>query len=75
IENLAKELPFYHIRGLIRPGVTGWDQVSGEYHSPSLEDTYKKLQHDLFYLKNCSIYLDLTIILKTLTTILSREGQ
>jgi exopolysaccharide biosynthesis polyprenyl glycosylphosphotransferase len=75
IENLAKELPFYHIRGLIRPGVTGWDQVSGEYHSPSLEDTYKKLQHDLFYLKNCSIYLDLKIILKTLTTILSREGQ
>lgn len=75
IENLAKELPFYHIRGLIRPGVTGWDQVSGEYHSPSLEDTYKKLQHDLFYLKNCSIYLDLTIILKTLTTVLSREGK
>ena len=75
IENLAKELPFYHIRGLIRPGVTGWDQVSGEYHSPSLEDTYKKLQHDLFYLKNCSIYLDLTIVLKTLTTVLSREGK
>lgn len=75
IENLAKALPFYHIRVLIRPGVTGWDQVSGEYHSPSLEDTYKKLQHDLFYLKNCSIYLDLTIILKTLTTVLSREGK
>jgi len=75
IENLAKSLPFYHIRGLIRPGVTGWDQVSGEYHSPSLEDTYKKLQHDLFYLKNCSIYLDLTIVLKTLTTVLSREGK
>lgn len=75
IEGLAKSLPFYHIRVLIRPGVTGWDQVSGEYHSPSLEDTYKKLQHDLFYLKNCSIYLDLTIILKTLTTVLSREGK
>lgn len=75
IESLAKSLPFYHVRVLIRPGVTGWDQVSGEYHSPSLEDTYKKLQHDLFYLKNCSIYLDLTIILKTLTTVLSREGK
>ncbi|HNW19873.1 MAG TPA: sugar transferase [bacterium] len=75
IANLTKELPFYHVRGLIRPGITGWDQVSGEYHSPSLEDTYKKLQHDLFYLKNCSIYLDLTIILKTLTTVLSREGK
>lgn len=75
IDGLAKELPFYNIRSLIRPGITGWDQVSGEYHSPSLEDTYKKLQHDLFYLKNCSIYLDLTIILKTLTTVLSREGK
>ncbi len=75
IQNLANALPFYHVRTLIRPGITGWDQVSGEYHSPSLEDTYKKLQHDLFYLKNCSIYLDLTIILKTLTTVLSREGK
>jgi exopolysaccharide biosynthesis polyprenyl glycosylphosphotransferase len=75
IQSLTEELPFYHVRNLIRPGITGWDQVSGEYHSPSLEDTYKKLQHDLFYLKNCSIYLDLTITLKTLTTVLSREGK
>ncbi len=75
VDDLAAKLPFYHIRTLIKPGVTGWDQVSGEYHSPSLEDTYKKLQHDLFYLKNFSIYLDLTIVLKTLATVISRQGR
>lgn len=75
VTELATKLPFYHIRTLIKPGVTGWDQVSGEYHSPSLEDTYKKLQHDLFYLKNFSVYLDLTIILKTLATIIARQGR
>lgn len=75
VDELSAKLPFYHIRTLIKPGVTGWDQVSGEYHSPSLEDTYKKLQHDLFYLKNFSIYLDLTIVLKTLATVISRQGR
>ena len=75
VQELARQIPFYNIRHLIQPGVTGWDQVSGEYHSPSLEDTYKKLQYDLFYLKHCSIYLDLTIILKTIATVLSRGGK
>jgi len=54
--------------------VTGWDQISGEYHSPSPEDSIKKLQYDLFYIKNRSIYLDLSIILKTIATVLSRKG-
>jgi len=75
VQELARQIPFYNIRHLIQPGVTGWDQVSGEYHSPSLEDTYKKLQYDLYYLKHCSIYLDLTIILKTIATVLSRGGK
>ncbi|HOS98966.1 MAG TPA: sugar transferase, partial [bacterium] len=75
VQELARQIPFYNIRHLIQPGVTGWDQVSGEYHSPSLEDTYKKLQYDLFYLKHCSIYLDSTIILKTIATVLSRGGK
>jgi len=74
IENLENKIPFYKERMLIKPGVTGWDQVSGEYHSPSYEDTLKKLQYDLFYIKNRSIYLDLSIILKTIAAILSRKG-
>jgi lipopolysaccharide/colanic/teichoic acid biosynthesis glycosyltransferase len=74
IKELSKSIPFYGIRNLIKPGITGWDQISGEYHSASFNDTYKKLQYDLYYLKNRSVYLDLSIILKTIKTALSREG-
>ncbi|MFH1822329.1 MAG: sugar transferase [Patescibacteria group bacterium] len=75
IEELEKAIPFYRERMLVKPGVTGWDQVSGEYHSPSQEDTLKKLQYDLYYIKNRSIYLDLSIILKTIATVLSGGGR
>lgn len=74
IAKLEKEIPFYKERMLVKPGLTGWDQISGEYHSPSREDTLKKLQYDLFYIKNRSLYLDLTIILKTIATVLSSAG-
>lgn len=74
IEQLEKDIPFYRERMLVKPGLTGWDQISGEYHSPSRADTLKKLQCDLFYIKNRSIYLDLSIILKTIATVLSRSG-
>ncbi len=73
-KELEKQIPFYKERTLVKPGVTGWDQVSGEYHSPSYEDSLKKIQYDLFYIKNRSIYLDLSIILKTISTVLSRKG-
>jgi lipopolysaccharide/colanic/teichoic acid biosynthesis glycosyltransferase len=73
-EQLEKQVPYYHQRLLTKPGVTGWDQISGEYHSPSVEDSLKKLQYDLFYIKNRSIYLDVSILLKTITTIVSRGG-
>ncbi|MFH1522431.1 MAG: sugar transferase [Patescibacteria group bacterium] len=75
IAKLEGNIPFYNERMLVKPGVTGWDQVSGEYHSPSREDTLKKLQYDLFYIKNRSIYLDLSIILKTIATVLSKGGR
>ena len=74
IEQLEKDIPFYRERMLVKPGLTGWDQISGEYHSPSHADTIKKLQYDLFYIKNRSLYLDLSIILKTIATVLSRSG-
>jgi exopolysaccharide biosynthesis polyprenyl glycosylphosphotransferase len=72
---LAREIPFYDERMLVKPGLTGSDQISGEYHSPSYEDSLKKLQYDLFYIKNRSFYLDLSIILKTVATVLSRKGM
>lgn len=75
IKELEKIIPFYRERMLVKPGITGWDQISGEYHSPSYDDTLKKLQYDLFYIKNRSIYLDLSIVLKTVATVLSRGGR
>lgn len=73
--SLEKEVPFYKTRLLIKPGLSGWDQVSSEYHSPSTEDTIKKLQNDLFYIKNRSLYLDMIITLKTISAILSGGGR
>lgn len=75
VAELNRAIPFYNIRMLIKPGLTGWDQISGEYHSPSAEDTFRKLQHDLFYIKNRSLYLDFTIVLKTIKTVLSYKGR
>jgi len=74
IKKLEQEVPFYNERLLVKPGLTGSDQVSGEYHSPSRVDTLKKLQYDLFYIKNRSLYLDTSIILKTIATVFSRAG-
>lgn len=75
VVELEKQIPFYRERLLVTPGVTGWDQVSGEYHSASIEDTIKKLQYDLYYIKNRSTYLDFTIVLKTIATVVSGLGR
>ncbi len=75
VVDLEKQIPFYKTRLLVKPGLSGWDQVSGEYHSPSPEDTLKKLQNDLFYIKNRSLYLEMIIILKTIAAIVGREGR
>jgi len=74
ILKLEGEVPFYRQRLLVKPGLSGWDQVSGEYHSPSREDTYKKLQNDLYYIKNMSFFLDASIFFKTLITIVKMHG-
>lgn len=75
IAELKENVPFFDIRTLVKPGISGWDQISGEYHSASVADTIKKLQHDLFYIKNRSLFLDITIILKTIKTIVAHEGR
>lgn len=75
VSGLEKDIPFYDIRTLVKPGVTGWDQISGEYHSASTLDTIKKLQHDLYYIKNRGILLDITIILKTVRAVLAYKGR
>ena len=65
---LEKEIPYYDIRHLITPGVTGWAQINYPYGS-SVEDSYEKLQFDVYYLKNRSLILDIAVILKTLRTL------
>ena len=74
IQKLERDVSFYRQRLLVKPGLSGWDQVSGEYHSPSREDTYKKLQNDLYYIKNMSLFLDASIFFKTLVTIIKMDG-
>ena len=54
---LDKNIPEYKNRYIIKPGITGWDQVSGEYHSSTIEDTKIKLQYDFYYIKNISFFL------------------
>ena len=75
VEVLETQIPYYNERMLIKPGITGWDQISSEYHSPSYEDTLEKLQYDLYYIKKRSVFLDFNIFLKTISTILSRKGR
>ncbi|MFP4515033.1 MAG: exopolysaccharide biosynthesis polyprenyl glycosylphosphotransferase [Parcubacteria group bacterium] len=75
VEKLKDQIPFYLERLLIKPGLSGWDQISENYHSASYKDSFEKLQYDLFYIKNRSIYLDFSITLKTISTILRRKGK
>ena len=65
VNQLKKEILFYELRHLVRPGITGWAQINYRYGA-SVEDTYEKLQYDLYYLKNRSLILDVIILIKTL---------
>ena len=73
IEWLSKEIPYYRVRHMVRPGVTGWAQVKYKYGS-TVADAREKLQYDLFYIKNASIFLDLLIMFQTVKTVLLRRG-
>ena len=73
VSTLTRQIPFYGQRHTVRPGLTGWAQVSYTYGA-SVEDAMEKLQYDLFYIKNMSIALDLFIIAKTVKTVLMRKG-
>jgi sugar transferase (PEP-CTERM system associated) len=70
---LTEELPFYYLRTLIRPGLTGWAQVRFGYGA-TLAETKEKLEYDLYYIKHMSLGLDLLIMFETIKTILRRRG-
>ena len=71
---LSQEIPYYDLRHIIKPGITGWAQVIFPYGA-STEDSLKKLQYELYYIKNQSLLLDLNIIIRTLLTVFQRGGR
>ena len=71
---LEKQIPFYNLRHMIPPGLTGWAQVLYPYGA-SVEDSQEKLQYELFYIKNYSLLLDLRIVLKTVRIVLFGRGR
>ena len=73
VEWLSKEIPYYGVRNMVRPGLTGWAQVKYKYGS-TVADAREKLQYDLFYIKNASIGLDLLIMFQTVKTVILRRG-
>jgi exopolysaccharide biosynthesis polyprenyl glycosylphosphotransferase len=74
VEKLSLNIPFYNQRNLVKPGLTGWAQINFPYGA-SEADALEKLQYDLYYIKNRSFMLDLSILLKTIKTVLSGGGQ
>ena len=73
VSRLKEKIPYYHLRFSVKPGITGWAQISYSY-GDSEEDAIEKLQYDLYYLKNISAIFDLQIIFETLKTILLGRG-
>ena len=73
VEWLSQEIPYYGVRHVVRPGITGWAQVQYKYGN-TLGDAREKLQYDLFYIKNASLGLDLLIIFQTIKIVLLGRG-
>ncbi len=73
VQQLAKEIPFYHERHRVKPGLTGWAQLSYQYGSTT-DDARHKLEFDLYYVKNASLFLDLIVLLETVEIVLWGKG-
>ncbi|WP_035572760.1 sugar transferase [Halomonas halocynthiae] len=73
VEQFENEIPFYVYRHVVKPGITGWAQVVQGYASDA-DDTRVKLQHDFYYIKHFSLWLDILIVFKTIRTILTGFG-
>ena len=74
VKEIAFKMPFYETRHVIKPGLTGWAQVNYSY-GESIDDSLIKLQYDLYYIKHRSLFLDINIIFKTISTVLFYRGQ
>ncbi len=74
VHNYEQQIPCYHFRHLVKPGITGWAQVSYHY-GENLEDTLRKLEYDLYYIRYFSFVLDASIMLKTIHLMLFGKGR
>lgn len=74
IKDLEKVIPYYNLRHLVKPGLTGWAQVMYPYGA-SVEDAERKLEYDLYYIKHHSISLDIAIMFMTLKTVVFGKGR
>ena len=74
VEQLIDVVPYYNVRHSIKPGITGWAQVRYGYGA-SADDALQKLQYDLYYVKNNSLFLDILILIDTLKVVLFRSGR
>ena len=74
IQQLEKEIPYYNLRHTVKPGLTGWAQVMYPYGA-SVEDAYRKLQYDLYYIKHHDIIFDIKVLLKTITIVIFGKGR
>ncbi|MCC5859504.1 MAG: TIGR03013 family PEP-CTERM/XrtA system glycosyltransferase [Ectothiorhodospiraceae bacterium] len=74
VDELTQQIPFYQVRHSVRPGITGWAQVRYPYGA-SVDDAREKLQYDIYYVKNRSLFLDLTIMMQTVEVVLWGRGS
>lgn len=73
VDQLTQEIPFYALRHSVKPGVTGWAQVRYPYGA-TVEDSLQKLQFDLYYVKNHTLFLDLVVLMETVGVVLTGRG-
>ena len=73
VDQLAREIPYYAVRHSVKPGVTGWAQVRYHY-SASLDDAIQKLQYDLYYVKNNTLFLDIVVLFETVGVVATGAG-
>ena len=74
VEELKRKIPYYPLRFLVKPGLSGWAQVNYKYGA-SEDDALEKLQYELYYLQEMSIFLNILIILRTVQTVLFHRGS
>jgi sugar transferase (PEP-CTERM system associated) len=73
VGELSRAIPFYRLRHVVRPGLTGWAQVNQDY-AASTDDSIRKLQYDLFYIKHLALTLDVYVLLRTIKHVLQGRG-